>query len=367
MSSNTATTTTTTHHWVLEKYSRSRMPVDRPAKRIKLAEEVRGGTKVKGLGEGEIEWDHYTQPQLSLRLKTTFLASSNDSASIAGSHHVQSMLLSITFDPLFREPDRANQHITLDLLDLASFSSAAVRSATPADQLPLKAVYKDAVLGLRYLSLEAGDSQFKRLQVKFTSTGERERFVEATGGLLPSKPAVETGTDGKKRVAKSTTPRKSKSGAPSVSQTPRRSTAVPTTPALLSSTAPTAEGPQHHDRTRAYPQLSISGTRTSIPSLPNTYLALGSALPTPVQPASQSSNHSPSGPPPLPRNLSALLPNLAVAPEAPCEPPYLPTTLTPSQELAHLSPTAFDQLLQEALLEEGFEELVERVQATLAG
>jgi hypothetical protein len=113
--------------------------------------------------------ENSTQPQLSLRLRTTFSSSSSSS----NSQHVLSMLLSVSFDPLFREANRAKQHLTLDLLDLASFSSPALKIATPKDQPPLEAVYKYAVVGVRYLSLEGEEATFKRLQVKFTSVDER--------------------------------------------------------------------------------------------------------------------------------------------------------------------------------------------------
>ncbi|GAA5866894.1 hypothetical protein JCM8547_003909 [Rhodosporidiobolus lusitaniae] len=184
----------------------------------------RGGKSERGGGEAEVEWDHYLQPQLSLRLKTT-LSSSPSSGLSTSLPHVQSMLLAVSLDPLFREPNRSReggqQNLTLDLLDLASFSSSAIRAATPKDQLPLKAVYKDAVLGLRYLSLDGGEGTFKRLQVKFTSVEERERFVEAVRAFVPVKPAVESTTvktSGKsKSSSKTTTSRETKQAALSLS------------------------------------------------------------------------------------------------------------------------------------------------------
>ncbi|BGP18110.1 hypothetical protein JCM10213_004213 [Rhodosporidiobolus nylandii] len=363
MASQTSTTTTTNQHWQLEKVSRSRVPVEAPAKRAKLGGGEEGGKGGQAAMDAEIEWDHYTQPQLSLRLKTTFAASHSGSSSTGGGvHHVQSMTLSVSFDPLYREPNRAKQHITLDLLDLVSFSSPAIRAATPKDQLPLKAVYKDAVLGLRYISLEGHEPQFKRLQVKFLSQEERERFVEAVGALVPSKPAVEPVKPKSKAGSKAPTPRKKKQDAPS--QQPFQQ---PPSSAMLTS---------DHPMSSASPFKLPSASRQSLPPVilpplpPIPATPRGQARPAASSPAKPVSTprvslaaHTRS----LPRHLTTLLPNLASStqpfpPASPASP-----TLTPAQQLQKLTPVEFDELLQEVLLEEGFEELLARVQATLTG
>ncbi|GAA6031418.1 hypothetical protein JCM8097_005651 [Rhodosporidiobolus ruineniae] len=386
MAAQTHTTTTTNQHWLLEKYSRSRTPVETPTKRIKMSEGGGASGANQGVGEEALEWDHYTQPQLSLRLKTTFSSASSSSSSSHSLQHVQSMVLSISFDPLYREPNRAKQHLTLDSLDLASFSSPAIRDATPRDQLPLKAVYKDAVLGLRYIALDEDDAgggegaRFKRLQVKFVSQDERERFVEAVQAFVPSKPAVElspaksAGGKGKSKVgggaSKTATPRKKKqtTSSPSKQKQPQLPTVLPPLPtpfstaALLSSAVTNAFLPPPQPQPQPHPTSSFSRLATS------------SRYNDPLVPILQAepaafSRSSTTAPPTqrLPPSLSTLLPNLASSSQALFTPvPSLPT-LTPSQQLAQLTPPEFDKLLQEALLEEGFEELVARVQATLRG
>ncbi|BGP18119.1 hypothetical protein JCM10213_004220 [Rhodosporidiobolus nylandii] len=363
MASQAGTTTSTNQHWQLEKVSRSRAPVETPAKRAKLGGSEGGGNGGQAAVDAEIEWDHYTQPQLSLRLKTTFAASHSGSSSTSRAvQHVQSMLLSVSFDPLYREPNRAKQHITLDLLDLVSFSSPAIRAATPKNQLPLKAVYKDAVLGLRYISLEGHEPQFKRLQVKFLSQEERERFVEAVGALVPSKPAVEPAKRRSKAGSKVPTPRKNQQDAPSQPPfQPPPSSAMLTSDHPIPSTSPFK-----------LPSISrqplppvILPPPPPLPATPRTH-----ARPAASSPAKPVSTPRVSSAPPtrsLPRNLTTLLPNLASStqpfpPASPASP-----TLTPAQQLEQLTPVEFDELLQQSLLEEGFEELLARVQATLTG
>ncbi|GAA6014297.1 hypothetical protein JCM10207_005412 [Rhodosporidiobolus poonsookiae] len=355
MSSDTGTTTTTNQHWLLDKYSQSRAPTEPPAKRAKLGQGGRTNNGDGAAGDDAIEWDHYTQPQLSLRLQTTFSASSSSSSS---SSIVQSMLLFISFDPLFREATRNKQHLTLELLDLTSFSSPAIRAATPSDQLPLKAVYKDAVLGLRYVSLDAQPPRFKRLQVKFVSTEERERFVEAVGLFVPSKPAVDATSQAKgKTSSKTSTPRRKKQPpfSQGLSAAPSPSHSVLPLAANQSFATPqrVSELPYTYDFPSPLPAFSTAPQATASPS----------AL-APSFPLRRSSSVLPSAS--IPPSLSALLPNLASSASQPPPPPPLPS-LTASQQLAQLAPADFDQLLQDALLEEGFEALVQRVQATLLG
>ncbi|GAA5909128.1 hypothetical protein JCM6882_001197 [Rhodosporidiobolus microsporus] len=359
------TTTTTTQHWQLEKYSRSRAPVEPPAKRSKLNDGGRGGQGGEGDKEDGVEWDHYTQPQLSLKLQTTFSPSSSSGSSSSSPQHVQSMLLSISFDPLFRDQSRAKQHLTLDLVDLASFSSPAVQAATPKDQLPLKAVYKDAVLGLRYISLD-GDGkrgQFKRLQVKFVSQDERERFLAAVGAFVPSKPAVEAGA----------TPVKSRSKPSSKTPTPSKKRAPEQQQLSISKAMPRASSSAaqhtHTPNSSTHPQLSSPAVLNSAsftparrpPSVqPSGYPALPNDSPRPSLAPVPSASTAPQTL--LPPRLSTLLPSLSSSSQRPPSP-----ASTTSQQLAQLSPADFGNLLQEALLEEGFEDLVAAVQAVLTG
>lgn len=216
-------TTVVTHHWQLEKYSRSRSSPQAAA---------------AALPSAPVEWDHYTQPRLALRLEAKYTA--------AGSNIVPNeLLLQVTYDPLYR--DRAPQAaqaaapLLLDSIDLASFSNPDLAHATPKGQLPLKAVYRDAVLGLRYLVAWPA-TEFRRVQAKFTSTAERERFVDAIRVLVPVKPAAEsaTATAGAAATANPTTQLAANDDAPGTSSSSSKKKKRKSTGQLPHSTIPFA-------------------------------------------------------------------------------------------------------------------------------
>jgi len=268
------------------------------------------------------------------------------------------MVLSVTFDPLFRDPDRGGtqQPLLLDSLDLTSFSSRELRTATPSDQLPLKAVYRDAVLGLRYLALSAHarsapnrpQVEFRRLQAKFASAAERERFVDAVGALVPAKPAVEAEpASAAAAPAPAAAPPAAK--RPKVAPPPATS-AKPVKPAKAAAPkkAPTPRSRKKQAQPAPPPPPPPAISTAHVPP------TLSSPSPSPLAPAPHP--HPSSSAPRLPPHLSTLLPHLATA-----------STSTASQLLAALAPHEFAQLLQDALLEDGFEQLVERVQRTLMG
>lgn len=118
------------------------------------------------------------------------------------------MLLSVDYDPdyasspsrpdgsgLVRFGRRGGDHptvLTLDSLDLMSFSSPSLRARCPLDEMPLKGVFKDEIVGIRYLVDDGDDrssAQFKRAQFRFESKTDRESFTTAVYGVIPFKPA----------------------------------------------------------------------------------------------------------------------------------------------------------------------------------
>lgn len=309
-----------------------------------------------------------SQPQLALRLETTFAASASSSSH--GSSLVPlRMVLSVTFDPLFRDSNRGGnqQPLLLDSLDLTSFSSPEIRAATPTDQLPLKAVYRDAVLGLRYLALSTSarsapnvpQVEFRRIQAKFASTAERERFVEAIKALVPAKPAVE---------AESAAAAEPTSGA--VEPPAKKKAKV--TPSKPAATKPPTPRPRKKQTVKKVqragpvggqpqqqPELAYSNSPTAAPAShlqPQPFTPVARLPRSQRYPPQSAQPFHSSTAPRLPTHLSTLLPHLATA-----------STSTASQLVAALPQGEFEQLLQDALLEEGFEQLVERVQETLLG
>ncbi|BGP41805.1 hypothetical protein JCM10449v2_005796 [Rhodotorula kratochvilovae] len=348
----TDTTTTTAQHWLLHKYSRSRSLLDTAGPPAR----PNPGEVAGQASDDHIQWDHYSQPQLALRLETTFASSSSSSS--ASSPLPLRMVLSVTFDPLFRDPARGGnqQPLLLDSLDLTSFSTPEIRAATPHDQLPLKAVYRDAVLGLRYLALSSSarsapnqpQVEFRRLQAKFASTAERERFVDAIKALVPAKPAVEATAPAVPDAAPASEPaaKKKKPATPVKPVKPAKKAATPRTRKKpTAKTSPAAALPPAQDSYASAPAYSPPLASTSLrPPAPHTPTQ---RLPAGIVPSSASR---------LPAHLSTLLPHLATA-----------STSTASQLLAQLPQGEFEQLLQDALLEEGFGELVGRVQGMLTG
>ncbi|BGP56732.1 hypothetical protein JCM8202_004496 [Rhodotorula sphaerocarpa] len=482
-----STTTTVTQLWELDKYSRSRPRSPAPG---------RSGSPAAD----RIEWDHYAQPRLVLRLEATYHSAA---AALSLSLPPARLLLTVTYDPLYRDRDRdrstaapasvdrpsdphgrhsaqsgagssstnsnhshSHSHssasaLVLDAIDLAAFSTPQIRAATPADQLPLKAVYRDAILGLRYLvlpmrstfdpapssqldrarELNADKGEFRRVQAKFASVRERERFVEAIRGIVPVKPAAEpapapaaaaAGPDSEARLdgtqqrepksRKKTKAGGSKSAAAAASASTPAGRAPASRPSTLRKTAtrrtrnaePLEDAGPRRKRTRieptaATPALSgynptdfapaASATTSAWPHPRHDYnydYPPGLARPSTSYRADSARQWGAPPPPapavPLPASLASLLPNLHASHSA-SRAVAAATTLAPdshgcgvgaregggghaawpggyrtaSLALAALGEQDLEGLLREALMEEGFEELVKRVQGTLAG
>ncbi|KAF9070096.1 hypothetical protein BDP27DRAFT_1420315 [Rhodocollybia butyracea] len=70
---------------------------------------------------------------------------------------------------------------------MLSFSSLVPSFHTDKQQggLPLKAVYRDSVVGIRYLDSSTGT--FRRFQITFSSTSEASQFVDSISSVCPCK------------------------------------------------------------------------------------------------------------------------------------------------------------------------------------
>lgn len=255
---------------------------------------------------------------------------------------------------------------TLESLSLTSFNSPEILSCTPQDQLPLKAVYKSSVVGLRYISINQEDLKmgrgkrsridFFRFQIKFKNSIEGGKFVEILSRVCPVKVAeVKSGQGG---------------GSSEVGS---------------NSTTIKSGGNHLNDKTNQHqyipPPLSIPALQYQPASNPNTHsirIPSPQSLPPPVQ--------LPHRPSKLPSHLSSFLPNLTASLQPPPPPrlaPYIPTIedlqlqlylqqqqqakIYDCTELSRLDPKEFEETLGNVLMDEGFGELVEMIKKSLTG
>ena len=246
------------------------------------------------------------------------------------------MTLKILFDALAstsaEHPSPSHQQITLLSLDLTSFSDPALVACLPEQQLPLKAVYKGTVLGLRYLHVpddqkskgSAARTEFKRVQVKFTSVEERKRFVQTVRSVCPVK------------LAEGATEEDRQLPSPKKSRRSKESDSVHST-----------------DETTRSADFTMARDLTLKSAQPHAETEQPASKPAPARSTTR---------PALPPSISALLPTLA-------------SKLSPSRhgsynavssiEMANLDDETFAELFGEVLEEDGFDSLVARVQGFL--
>ncbi|KIK67158.1 hypothetical protein GYMLUDRAFT_37208 [Collybiopsis luxurians FD-317 M1] len=144
--------TTTTARYVLLKYSRSYPQTQQ---------------------ETNSEWQHYTKPVIKLTLSK----SSNGG-------ELESAFLRIVWCIEDSHPQHHNE-LVFENFDMLTFSSLPSRQDKQQSGLPLKAVYRDSVVGIRYLNTDNG--LFRRFQITFQSTSHAFEFVKALSSVCPCK------------------------------------------------------------------------------------------------------------------------------------------------------------------------------------
>jgi len=292
-----------------------------------------------------------TQKQHYLELETVFVVSADESAR----KELQKMTLSILFDALASSdpntPSPSHQQISLLSLELTSFSSSSIAACTPQDQLPLKAVYKGTVIGIRYLHIPPEErfkgryaqTEWKRVQVKFLSVEERKRFIEAIKGVCPVKLADGAAEEGQQLPS------------PKKSRTARE--------------AETAKAGAHDSGDGVSPQQAIPSTSAfHTPPVSTSCAIQPLPAPAPAPFAAPGSTTSSTASQPLPPAVAALLPKLANTLKPPEPTPRQDRT---SLEMAEMDSKAFGALfaevIAEVIAEEGFSKLIERVKGHWQG
>ncbi|KAJ3933581.1 MAG: hypothetical protein NXY57DRAFT_891839 [Lentinula lateritia] len=154
--------TTTTATYTLVKYSRS---------------------YPNSAQDANSEWQHYTKPTLKLILDVKKSLTTGE---------LESVFLRIVWS-MENSYAQDQSEVSFENFDLLSFSSFSTRQ-TDRQQggLPLKAVYRDSVVGIRYYlgqSRRQADSAktFRRFQITFSSANDASQFIDSISSVCPCK------------------------------------------------------------------------------------------------------------------------------------------------------------------------------------
>ncbi|KAK2464211.1 hypothetical protein APHAL10511_003668 [Amanita phalloides] len=152
-----AHSTTATSSYVLNKYSRSY-----PASAHTYA-----------------DWQHFTNPEIRLVLDVERSSNSD----------LRGVRLRVVWN--MKDGDSQQPQVVFEDIDLLSFSSlASDNSLNRQQQLPLKAAYRDNLVGIRYLhpkeSVNAAPT-FRRFQVTFSSVTIATEFINTICTVCPCK------------------------------------------------------------------------------------------------------------------------------------------------------------------------------------
>ncbi|KIM45306.1 hypothetical protein M413DRAFT_24540 [Hebeloma cylindrosporum] len=157
--------TTGTSSYILTKYSRS-YPVKRTLQKAQISSQIGPETAQ--------EWQHFINPTIRLVLDVK--------ASSIG--ELESVRLRILWqlDAGSNQPDISFASLLFEDLDLLSFASIAsnVPRTQHIEALPLKAVYRDTVVGIRYFHNREDDDVpvYRRFQISFQSSSEAADLIE---------------------------------------------------------------------------------------------------------------------------------------------------------------------------------------------
>ncbi|KAJ8702957.1 hypothetical protein PTI98_001624 [Pleurotus ostreatus] len=158
-----AHSTTTTASHILTKYSKCYISCSSTQ-----------SSQVDGGGE----WQHFVNPVLELVLDIRKSRLNNE---------LESVRLRILWN---MDTSGIKNEVPFEDLDLLAYSDIPA-SAQPMPSLPLKAVYRDAVVGIRYLYpiIATPDAQpaFRRFQITFASSNSALEFINSIRNVCPCK------------------------------------------------------------------------------------------------------------------------------------------------------------------------------------
>ncbi|KAI5890561.1 uncharacterized protein SCHCODRAFT_02690501 [Schizophyllum commune H4-8] len=132
--------------------------------------------------ESSAEWQHFVNPVIRLVL---------DVRKRSDGGELESVRLRILWSMNSDDATGANDVVfeDLELLSFASFLARPSQRSNLSQGLPLKAVYRDNVVGIRYLYQRDNDptSKFRRFQVTFSSTPAAMQFIDSISSVCPCK------------------------------------------------------------------------------------------------------------------------------------------------------------------------------------
>ncbi|KAH7924251.1 hypothetical protein BV22DRAFT_1067123 [Leucogyrophana mollusca] len=357
--------TTTTATYTLGKYSRSY-----PSST--LSTHAQAGA--------DSEWQHFVNPVIKLLVD----AKKSSNGDLVSVRLRIVWLMSCGAD----EMDVDQREVIFEDLDLLSFSSLPSLKSYPTQPdhgLPLKAVYRDAIVGIRYLhpKLCGPDKQplYRRFQITFTSAASAAQFIDAIRNVCPCKanPPPQIVNRQPTMAPPNQLPRSDSVTLPRCATESIAKPRLPMARALTSSIIP----PDLSPRTPVTSDLGVSSFTGSTPSRP---IFLDNSSPQPsssqqitalsssdsnkssLPDSSQlsSSNRSDSSmmpPPPLPSSIpiSTEAPEITApslrAPGIPSS-PFI-ASLNETSSLNQLSREDLESLVSQVVREEGFQQLLD--------
>ncbi|KAF9452736.1 hypothetical protein P691DRAFT_772012 [Macrolepiota fuliginosa MF-IS2] len=130
------------------------------------------------------DWQHFTNPALRLVLDVTKTEKSE----------LQSVRVKVIWEIQIGGVITLNDNAEIEDVDLLAFSYLPARKGAPMN-IPLKAVYRDMTVGVRYLHPlnEINATSFRRFQISFTSEHDTSAFIDSIKMVCPCKKSPNPG------------------------------------------------------------------------------------------------------------------------------------------------------------------------------
>ncbi|KII92758.1 hypothetical protein PLICRDRAFT_102889 [Plicaturopsis crispa FD-325 SS-3] len=346
--------TTATTTYTLLKYSRSYpTAVELPPKKA------------------DSEWQHFTNPVIQLFLNVTKLPT----GALASVRLRIQWLWNHGGDAM----DIDQRETLFEDIDLLSFSDLSSQSQSQG--LPLKAVYRDCVVGIRYLHprvIPAGAAPvYRRFQITFSSADIAAQFIHGISDVCPCKVNPTPAPTRAMNTAPVTQNRPQQNIGASIQTQPSSRMDMDTSSQPFSSSPALApsmanQPPGNHLRHRAsssalpsYDPFTASRRRESTVAVAPGVVS-NSSLPESSPPSSSVNSNANMMPPPLPLSTSDAAVSI-VPPASPQDPTTDPTkalflaSLRENTSLYDLSSADLEALVSNVIREEGFVDLLQKL------